>query len=140
MKSITAAVLESALEEEMTDHLGHAKHQAPTGGAATAWAQSPLLTTAGVPPFGANGLAFNRSHTVLFVANTGNDTIVKIPVATRTAEVFTNSINGADGLLRRFLSVEGTRLLLRRSPAQLLFCQGLLTPGSIESALRIRSA
>jgi putative transposase len=26
-------VLESALEEELTDHLGHAKHQAPTGGA-----------------------------------------------------------------------------------------------------------
>lgn len=33
LKSITATVLESALEEEMTDHLGHAKHQAPEGGA-----------------------------------------------------------------------------------------------------------
>lgn len=33
MKSITATVLEAALEEEMTDHLGHAKHQAPEGGA-----------------------------------------------------------------------------------------------------------
>src|SRR4051794_30150889 len=33
LKSITAAVLESALEEELTDHLGHPKHQAPTGGA-----------------------------------------------------------------------------------------------------------
>src|SRR3954454_9210073 len=33
LKSITATVLESALEEEMTDHLGHPKHQAPTGGA-----------------------------------------------------------------------------------------------------------
>jgi DNA-binding beta-propeller fold protein YncE len=71
---------------------------APTGGAATAWAQSPLLTTTGVPPFGANGLAFNRNRTALYVANTGNDTVVKIPVATRTAEVFVNSINGADGL------------------------------------------
>ena len=30
LKSITATVLESALEEEMTEHLGHAKHQAPT--------------------------------------------------------------------------------------------------------------
>ena len=29
LKSITATVLEAALEEEMTDHLGHAKHQAP---------------------------------------------------------------------------------------------------------------
>ena len=27
-KSITATVLEAALEEEMTDHLGHAKHRA----------------------------------------------------------------------------------------------------------------
>ena len=33
LKSITATVLESALEEEMTDHLGHDKHQAPEGGA-----------------------------------------------------------------------------------------------------------
>jgi sugar lactone lactonase YvrE len=41
----------------------------------------PLLTTTGVPPFGANGLAFNQSQTALFVANTGNDTVVKIPVS-----------------------------------------------------------
>ncbi len=33
LKSITATVLEAALEEEMTDHLGHAKHHAPEGGA-----------------------------------------------------------------------------------------------------------
>jgi sugar lactone lactonase YvrE len=70
----------------------------PGGGAVTSWAASPLLTTTGVPPFGANGMAFNRAQTLLYVANTGNDTVVKIPVATRTAEVFVNSINGADGL------------------------------------------
>jgi sugar lactone lactonase YvrE len=70
----------------------------PAGGTPTVWAQSPLLTTAGVPPFGANGLAFDHAGTALFVANTGNDTVVKIPVATRAAEVFVNSINGADGL------------------------------------------
>jgi putative transposase len=35
LKSITATVLEAALEEEMTEHLGHEKHQAPEGGAAT---------------------------------------------------------------------------------------------------------
>ncbi len=33
LKSITATVLEAALEEEITDHLGHAKHQTPEGGA-----------------------------------------------------------------------------------------------------------
>lgn len=33
LKSITKTVLESALEEEMTEHLGHAKHAAPPEGA-----------------------------------------------------------------------------------------------------------
>jgi DNA-binding beta-propeller fold protein YncE len=70
-----------------------------TGGAVTSWAASPLLTTTGVPPFGANGLAFNKAQSVLYVANTGSDTVVKIPAGSRTAEVFVNSINGADGLI-----------------------------------------
>ena len=33
LKTITATVLEAALEEEMTEHLGHEKHRAPSGGA-----------------------------------------------------------------------------------------------------------
>jgi SMP-30/Gluconolactonase/LRE-like region len=73
----------------------------PAGGLATAWVTSPLLLPNGVPPFGANGLAFNSKGT-LFVANTANDTIVQIPVANGvpgTAAVFTNSVNGADGLI-----------------------------------------
>jgi sugar lactone lactonase YvrE len=73
-----------------------------SGGAATAWVTDPLLTTTGVPPFGANGLRFDNAETALFVANTGNDTVVKIPVSNGTpgkAAVFVNSINGADGLL-----------------------------------------
>lgn len=76
---------------------------AARGGAATTWVQSDLLKTAGVPPFGANGLAFNRAQTTLFVNNTGNDTVVKIPVNTNgtagTPAVFVNAINGADGLI-----------------------------------------
>jgi sugar lactone lactonase YvrE len=75
----------------------------PGGGVATAWVTDPLLTTPGVPPFGANGLAFNRSQTALFVANTGSDTVVKIPVSgsplvAGSPFVFVNGINGADGL------------------------------------------
>jgi hypothetical protein len=73
----------------------------PGGGAAVNWASDPLLTTTGFPPFGANGLDFNHNESALFVANTGNDTIVRIPVLAGVpgkAEVFTNSINGADGL------------------------------------------
>jgi sugar lactone lactonase YvrE len=74
------------------------------GGPAVPWAHDPAtLGTSGVPPFGANGLAFNNAHDALFVANTGNDTIVRIPVDASfnagTPAVFVNSINGADGLI-----------------------------------------
>lgn len=72
------------------------------GGVATVWVTDPLLATSGVPPFGANGLGFNKAGNALFVANTGNDTIVKIPVTAGTPgtpAVFVNSINGADGLV-----------------------------------------
>ncbi len=71
------------------------------GGPGTAWVTDALLTTAGVPPFGANGVEFNHEETTLFVANTGNDAIVQIPVNNGTPEkpvVFVNSINGADGI------------------------------------------
>jgi sugar lactone lactonase YvrE len=76
----------------------------PAGGTATAWVDSPLLRTTGVPPFGANGLRFNKAQSALFVANTGDDTVVRIPVSgsplvAGTPAVFVNSINGADGLL-----------------------------------------
>jgi sugar lactone lactonase YvrE len=76
----------------------------PGGGAATPWVADPLLTTTGVPPFGANGIAFNNAQTAMFVANTGNDQIIKIPVTGSplvggTPVVFVNSINGADGLV-----------------------------------------
>ena len=77
----------------------------PGGGMATAWVDSALLRTTGVPPFGANGLRFNRHETALFVLNTGDDTVIEIPVvgtapgSAGTPAVFANSINGADGLL-----------------------------------------
>jgi sugar lactone lactonase YvrE len=74
----------------------------PGGGAATIWSQDPLLATPGVPPFGANGIAFDAGGTAMFVANTGNDSVVKIPVqpdgTAGAPAVFVNSINGADGL------------------------------------------
>jgi sugar lactone lactonase YvrE len=74
------------------------------GGPPASWVFDPVtLGTSGVPPFGANGLAFNNARDALFVANTGNDTIVKIPVDASlnpgTPAVFVNSINGADGLI-----------------------------------------
>src|SRR5262245_51432001 len=67
----------------------------------TTLVHDPLLATTGFPPFGANGLAFDSQETVLFVANTGDDRVLKIrnpKSATPTVTVFAESINGADGL------------------------------------------
>ncbi len=72
------------------------------GGAGTAWVSDPLLTTSLVPPFGANGMVFNHAGDTLFVANTGDDRILRIPVDDQggpgPVSIFTNSINGADGI------------------------------------------
>jgi sugar lactone lactonase YvrE len=86
---------------------GRVYRTGPAGGPPTVWAEDPpppapqTLKPSGFPPFGANGLQFNRDQSALFVANTANDTIVRIPnkggVAGAPA-VFTNSVNGADGL------------------------------------------
>ena len=77
----------------------------PNGGEATAWVTSPLLKPTRLPPgIGANGLAFNNKKTALFVANTANDTIVRIPVTGSTLEpgtpeVFVHRVGGGpDGL------------------------------------------
>jgi sugar lactone lactonase YvrE len=76
------------------------------GGEASAWVSSPLLKPTRIPPtIGANGLAFNNKKTALFVANTANDIIVKIPVSGAalepgTPEVFVNRVGGGpDGLI-----------------------------------------
>lgn len=74
----------------------------PAGGVAAAWVDSDLLRTTGVPPFGANGIRFNRDERALFACNTGDDTILEIPVdggAAGAPVVFSNAVNGADGLL-----------------------------------------
>ena len=71
-------------------------------GLTTPWVKHALLSTTGDPPFGANGLGFNKAQSILFVANTGNDTIVQIPVSggtPGTPAIFVNSINGPDGLV-----------------------------------------
>src|SRR5947207_505460 len=55
-----------------------------------------------VPPFGANGLAFNNAADALFVCNTGNDQVIRIPVSGGSPgapAVFVNSVNGCDGLI-----------------------------------------
>lgn len=79
----------------------------------TLWKQDPLLTTDNAAlPFGANGLAFDDAHTFLYVANTGESTVLRIAVnpdgsageATLFADGATlggNALAGADGLAYR---------------------------------------
>ncbi len=65
-------------------------------------AHDPLLATAGFPPFGANGLAFNGDESALFVANTGDDRVLKVTNLSSSSPavaVFAESLNGADGLV-----------------------------------------
>ena len=59
----------------------------------------PLLATAGFPPFGANGLALNADESALFIANTGDNRVLKMDLATRTISVFAESVHGADGIV-----------------------------------------
>lgn len=65
-----------------------------------------LLATAGFPPFGANGLALSEDAATLFIANTGDNRVLKMNVSgTPTVSVFAESVHGADGLW-----LEGGRL------------------------------
>jgi sugar lactone lactonase YvrE len=80
----------------------------PAGGAVTQWAQNALLLPAAatgealVPPFGANGIAFNNEGTAMFVNNTAYHSIIEIPVnsdgSAGTPTVFTTGINAPDGI------------------------------------------
>jgi DNA-binding beta-propeller fold protein YncE len=60
--------------------------------------QDPLLATAGYPPFGANGIAFDGDESHLFIANTGDDRILRMDMASGEVTVFAESVNGADGI------------------------------------------
>jgi len=57
-----------------------------------------LLATAGFPPFGANGLALSKDESKLFIANTGDDRILRLDLKTGDISIFAESINGADGI------------------------------------------
>jgi len=63
------------------------------------FSHDPLLATPGFPPFGANGLAFNKEETVMFIANTGDDRVLSLDMGTRAVTVLAESLNGADGLV-----------------------------------------
>lgn len=71
-------------------------------GASSVFVADELLKPApaphGFPGFGANGLAFDAAGANLYAANTADDRILKISVATRAVAPFAESVNGADGI------------------------------------------
>lgn len=73
-------------------------HTCPTPCPVTTVKHDGLLATAGFPPFGANGLALSSDESTLFVANTGDDRILRMELPAGPPEVFAESINGADGI------------------------------------------
>src|ERR1700742_773976 len=76
----------------------------PTGGIFTAWNSDPLLSpgTGLPPPFGANGVEFNKAGNTLFVANTATHQIIQIPMnpdgTAGVASIFTTGLNAPDGI------------------------------------------
>src|SRR5207245_934633 len=81
----------------------------PSGGGKALWAHSPLLAPRGFPPFGANGVAFDRTQSFLYVANTADDRILRIVVdengSAGAISIFADgatlgagALDGADGI------------------------------------------
>ena len=48
--------------------------------------------------FGANGLALSKDESKLFIANTGDDRILRLDLKTGDLSVWAESLNGADGI------------------------------------------
>jgi len=94
---------------------GQIARVAPDGSSNTVWIDSPLLRTNNPDqPVGANGLAFDRDQRFLYVANTGDHRILRIPLrrdgSAGPIEIFadgatidqnlgiTQALSGADGI------------------------------------------
>ncbi len=73
------------------------------------WIEDASLKPAGFPPFGANGVAFDRNQRFLYVANTSTSSILRVPVlddgSAGPIEKFaagsatTGVLHGADGIM-----------------------------------------
>lgn len=121
---------------------GEIRKVAPDGSSNTLWVQSELLVPHGVPPFGANGVAFDRTQSYLYVANTADDKVLRVPVeadgSAGPIEIFadgptldsvqktTHALDGADGIA---LDVQGNLYVCanQANEIQVLSSSGVLT-------------
>ncbi len=95
--------------------LGQIVRVRPDGSDRTVWKDDELLRTKGKPPFGANGVAFDRDQGFLYVANTGDSRVLRIAVggdgSAGAIEIFADgetinarqgtaeALHGADGIM-----------------------------------------
>ena len=97
--------------------LGAVFKVAPDGSSNAVWVQDPRLAPqpGGSPPFGANGVAFDRNQRFLYVASTSDSKIYRIPVeddgsagamelfasgaAIDASQQTTEALHGADGIM-----------------------------------------
>jgi sugar lactone lactonase YvrE len=91
----------------------------PAGGGKTLWKADPLLMPHGNPPFGANGVAFDRTQRFLYVANTADDRILRIAVnadgSAGAVSIFADgaTLNAATGTTRALDGADGIQFDVR---------------------------
>jgi sugar lactone lactonase YvrE len=91
----------------------------PTSRAKTLWKADPLLLAHGNPPFGANGVAFDRTESFLYVANTADDRILRIAVnkdgSAGAVTIFADGavINATTGTTRALDGADGIQFDVR---------------------------
>ena len=93
---------------------GQIARVAPDGSSNAVWIDSPLLRTNNPDqPVGANGLAFDQDHRFLYVANTGDHRILRIPVrrdgGAGPIEIFADgaTINSQLGITQALAGADG---------------------------------
>ena len=98
----------------VSDSFAGAIYTLSASGGKTLWKADALLLPHGNPPFGANGVAFDRTESFLYVANTADDRILRIAVnadgsagaisifadgaALNAANATTGALDGSDGI------------------------------------------
>jgi len=114
----------------VSDSFQGAIYKIAPDGSKTVWKQDPRLAPqlGGSPPFGANGVAFDRNQRFLYVATTSDSKIYRIPVlndgsagdlqlfasgeAIDAAQGTTEALHGADGIM---FDVSGNLYILANS-------------------------
>lgn len=97
---LNAITFDEAGNLYVSDSFGGNIFKIDTAGVSSLFFSDDLLKPGdGFPGFGANGLAFGDEGANLYIANTANDRVLRLTIATMMLSSFAESINGADGIV-----------------------------------------